>query len=210
MSGSSRNAPLEGSGKRLRMDADLAVVNQRLLAFVDELDGVFDRDDVILPVQVSVVDQRGERGRFAGTGRPGDEDQPFLEQRKTLQHRRQTEVVAGEHLARDEPEHGGDAVLLVEEVGPVAGHAGDLVAEIHVARFLEDLDLHFRRDFVDHRLEFVVGQRGVIHADEVAVDAQHRRVARGKMEVRGFLLGHQFEEGVDPGHRRSLRAKNCW
>ena len=39
-------------------------------------------------------------------------------------------------------------------------HLGDLVAEIHVARFLEDLDLVFGRYFVEHGLERVVLQAG--------------------------------------------------
>ena len=59
----------QGGGEGFRVDAHLAVVDQRLLALVDELDGVFHRDDVVLPVQVGVVDHRGERGRFAGAGR---------------------------------------------------------------------------------------------------------------------------------------------
>ena len=82
--------PAQRRRERLRVHAHLAVVDERLLALVDEFDGVLDRDDVVLPVEVGVVDHRGERGRFAGTGRPRDEHQPFFEQRKPLEHRRQT------------------------------------------------------------------------------------------------------------------------
>ena len=40
-----------------------------------ELDRLLDRDDVPGEVGVDVVDQGRERGRFAGTGRAGDEDE---------------------------------------------------------------------------------------------------------------------------------------
>ena len=93
---------------------------------------------------------------------------------------------------------GRDAVLLVEKVGAVAGKAGELVAEIDIARFLENLDLVLRGDLVNERLEVVVLHGGHVDADELAMDAQHRRIAGGEMKVRSVLLLHELEKKSTP------------
>ena len=64
---------LERVGEAVRVRADLALVDQRLLVAVQELDRVLDRHDVVGPRAVDQVDERGERRRLARTGRAGDE-----------------------------------------------------------------------------------------------------------------------------------------
>ena len=98
-------------------------------------------------------------------------------------------------------EHGGNAILLVEEIGAEAGDVRDLVAEINVAGFFEDLDLVLGRDLIEHLLEIVVIERRMVHAMQLAVNPQHRVVARGKVQVRSLLLEHQVEECVDLRHK---------
>ena len=46
------------------------MVHQAVFALVHEFDRIFDRDDVVLPVLIRVIDHRGQRGGFAGTGGP--------------------------------------------------------------------------------------------------------------------------------------------
>ena len=65
-------------GEGLRVHADFAVIDQRLLAAMHKLDRILDRDDVILAMQIRVIDHRRERGRFAGAGRAGHEHEPFF------------------------------------------------------------------------------------------------------------------------------------
>ena len=65
-----------GLGEARHVDADLALVDRRLLVVVVELDRVFDRDDVVVDVLVDVVDHAGQRGAFARAGRPGHQKQP--------------------------------------------------------------------------------------------------------------------------------------
>ena len=48
-------------GERRHVDADLALVDRRLLVLVLKLDRVFDRDDVMVDVLVEVVDHAGQR-----------------------------------------------------------------------------------------------------------------------------------------------------
>jgi predicted alpha/beta-hydrolase family hydrolase len=52
-------------GKRRRVDADLALVDDAALVAMQELDRILDGEDVVVPRPVDLVDHRGERGRLA-------------------------------------------------------------------------------------------------------------------------------------------------
>src|SRR5215213_4813463 len=60
--------------ERTRIDVNLALRYKRLLVAMQKLDRIFDRDDVTATCRVDAIDHRGERRRFAGTGRASDED----------------------------------------------------------------------------------------------------------------------------------------
>ena len=182
------------------MNADLAVIHERLLALVNELDRVLDGEDVILPLEIREIHHRRECRGFSGTRRTGHEDHAFLQHREPLDHRWQPQFVGGENFVRNEPEDRADAVLLVEKICAEAREAGILVAEVHVARFLELLDLVFRRDLIDERLEIIAGKVRRFDADHFAVNAEDRRIAGGEMQVGGILLFHEFEVLINAGH----------
>jgi hypothetical protein len=74
------------------------------------------------------------------------------------------------------------------------------VAEVHIARLLEQLDLVLGRDFVEHGTQIVAGQRFVFDPLDFAADSQGRRLAGHEVQVGGALLVHQFEKRVDFGH----------
>ena len=61
--------------ERLGVEPDLALVDDAVVIRMQDLDRVLDRDDVLLPVAVHVVDHRRERRRLSGAGRAGDEDE---------------------------------------------------------------------------------------------------------------------------------------
>ena len=62
----------QGLVETQRIAMHLALVDQRLLGFVYELDRVLDRQYVIGLVLVDVIDHRGKCRRLARAGRPGD------------------------------------------------------------------------------------------------------------------------------------------
>ena len=61
---------LEGEG----VQADFALLDDRLVVFKDVFDGVFQGDDVFAAVGVDVLDHRGQGGGFAATGGAGQQD----------------------------------------------------------------------------------------------------------------------------------------
>ncbi len=74
---------LERVVPRVRVDADFAVSDQRLLRLVHELDGIFHRHDVTGGGLVAMVDHRGERGRLARTRGTDHEHESALAHRRS-------------------------------------------------------------------------------------------------------------------------------
>ena len=72
-----QHAPDRGE-ERLGVEPDLALVDDAALVGVEDLDRVLDRDDVLAPRAVDVVDHRRERGRLARAGRAGDEHEAAM------------------------------------------------------------------------------------------------------------------------------------
>ena len=82
---------LQRVGEGVRVLPHLALVDQRALVRVEELDRVLDRHDVHRTLAVHDVDQRRERRRLARTGRAGDEHEAARHVRPALHRRRDAE-----------------------------------------------------------------------------------------------------------------------
>ena len=52
---------------------DFALIDQTLFTFVHKLDGILDSEDVFESVIIDMIHHGSQRGRLAGTGRPGDQ-----------------------------------------------------------------------------------------------------------------------------------------
>jgi len=97
------------------------MIDETTLALMHELDWIFDGENMIAPVLVTVIHHRGQRGRFAGTRRAGHEHQPFVQHAKFFQHGRERrfdffKIFKRKDLRRNLPEDSADTVLLVEKV----------------------------------------------------------------------------------------------
>ena len=106
----------ERGGERLRVLADFAVHDDRLLHRVHELDRILDRDDVLGEVRIDVVDHRRERSGLAAAGRAGDDDEALIEMAEFLQRLGQLEIVEGKNLRRNLAEDRRLAPVVVEIV----------------------------------------------------------------------------------------------
>ena len=73
--GAWRNAARRPLAKRVEVRAQFALVESGLALRMDELDRVFQRDDVDGLGLVDLVQHRGQRRGFAGAGGAGDEHQ---------------------------------------------------------------------------------------------------------------------------------------
>ena len=156
MSGSSRSAARSASLNESVCVLHLALVDQALLVLVHELDRILDRDDVILPRPVDVVDHRAERRRLARAGRTGDEHQPLVQLAELQDVRRQPELLGGQDLRRDDAEDRAGPLRSAKTFDAEAREPGDLVGEVGVVPIGELLAVLLRHDrrqqLDDHRL----------------------------------------------------------
>jgi hypothetical protein len=177
-----------------RVAMHFALVHQRALALVHELDRVLDRDDVVGLVVVDVVDHRRERGRFAGAGRAGDQHQAARLHRQVLEDLRRVQVVERHDQRRDGTEHGGGAAALVEGVDAEARQLGNLEGKVGLVELFVRLALLVIHDVVHHAVYFLVRQRRHVDPLHVAVDTDHGRHARGQVQVRRVVLDGKCQQ----------------
>ena len=83
----------ERLGERLRVGTDFALVDDRPVVRVQELDRVLDGHDVKRLRQVDDVDQRGKRRGLARSSRSGHQHEPAAQLGQRRDHRRQAEGV---------------------------------------------------------------------------------------------------------------------
>ena len=188
-SGSWRSALRSAERERSRVDADLALVDDRLVVAVQVFDRVFDGDDVGRARAVDVVDHRGQRRALAAAGGAGDEHQAALFGGDFLQHRRQAELLDAAHAHRNDAQDHADGAALLEDVAAEAAEPGHAVGEVDLLRVLEPLAVrrrHDRRGHLDQILVIELAARRDRH--ELAVDARHREAADLEVQVGGALV----------------------
>jgi hypothetical protein len=183
------------------MHPHFPVIDDAALALMDELDGVFDGDDVVLAGSVRLVDDGGQGSRFTAPRRARYEDEPPGKGGQLGDHGRQTELLGGEDRAGNFTENGGATPLLHEKIGPVASQVGDLVGKIHVSRLFELLDLVLRGDLVEHGLEAVVVEEIIFDPLDFAANTDGGLLSGDQVQIGCALVVHQLEKSIDFGHR---------
>src|SRR5205823_13409053 len=97
------------------VQADLALVDDRLLVDEGELDGVLDGEDVQRLALVEVVEHRGDGRALAGAGDAGRDDQSFGIIAQLLDAGRQTELLETGDLGVDAPRYQGEFAALPKQ-----------------------------------------------------------------------------------------------
>src|SRR5690606_11893857 len=177
-----------------RVAMHLTLVDQRLLAFVHELDRILDRDNVIRLVLVQVVDHAGERRRLAGARRTGDENESARMHRDVLEDAGRTEIVERENLRRDRAEDRGASSVLIERVHAEARELRDLERKVRLEELFEILPLFVVHDVIHHTVHFLVLQRWHIDSLYVAVDADDRGDSSRQVQIGCVVLDRKGEQ----------------
>jgi hypothetical protein len=193
-SGSSRSAERKAFANESVCGPDLALVDQALLRLVDELDRVLHRQHVAELVLVEVVHHRRQRRRLARAGRAGAEHQAARLERELGEHRRAVELLEGQDLRGNGPEHRAGAAVLVECIDAEPRQALDLEREIALQGLFVVLPLRVVHDVVHHVVHLLVLERVDIDAADVAVNADHRRQARREVQVGGLVLDRERQQ----------------
>jgi hypothetical protein len=190
-------------GERLGLGADLALVDQRALRLVHELDRVLEGEDVTRHGLVEVVDHRRERGRLAAAGRAGDEDEALLLVAQLAEDRRQPEILEARDLGGDGAEHGALAAVLHERVDAEAQLLVEREREVGLEAVLERAALAVVHDVEDEAVRLLRRQRRMVERHDLSVDAKARRLAGGEVHVRRLVLDGEAQELRHGQHQRS-------
>ena len=178
------------------------MVNDAVLALVDELDRVLDGENMIFPVAVCIINHGSKRRGLSAAGRAGDEYQPFAQHGRARQDRRQREVFSGDDGRRNLPKHRPEAVLVIKKVGAEASDSGNLIAEVHVTRRFKDFLLRPRSDLIEKFMEaLVIEDRVPRQTFQFTVDAKSGGLPCNQVQVRGPVFNHHAEELIYLGHR---------
>ena len=133
------------------MKPDFPMIDDTALVLVDELNGIFDGNDVILPVLVGVIDHGREGRRLPTSRRARDQHEAFVQHGHTGEDRRQPQRFCRHDLGRDPPEDGSMPVFLLEEIGPEASQSRELVREVEIAGPFKRFFFIVGSDLVQHR-----------------------------------------------------------
>src|SRR5829696_1586418 len=150
---------LESLGKALSILVDLALVNDALLVFVQELYGILNAHDVLVPGLVDLVDHGGEGGRFATPCRARDQNEPARLIGKVLYGFRKPEIADALYLAGDGTESRANSAPLEVDVDPEAGAARQRVGKVELPLVLQALALVVGEEVVD-QVTRRVGRQG--------------------------------------------------
>ena len=188
----------QGAGEGVGVDVDLALVDDRLLVAVEELDRVLDRDHVLGAGRVDVVDHRRQAGRLARAGGAGAEDQAAPLLADPLEHRRQHQLADALDARRDDAEHQAHRAALLEDVAAEAAEPGHRVGDVELELLLEALLLAGVHHRERHRDGVLLHQPlELAERQQVAVDADHRVAPDLEMEVGGLALHRDLQQVVD-------------
>ncbi len=193
-------------GKGRQMGAEFALDNLRLLAAVDELDRVFETDDVGILGAVEMIDHRRQGGRLAGTCRAGHQDHALMMIAKFAHYGRQIQAFKCRHFAGNEAEGGADAGFLAEHIDAKAAAVFRYIGEIEVMALVEAFALVGAQDLGNVAFQFGIAEVAKLDRHEIAVHAQHRRHTHGQMDVRAALCEPELEECVDACHQAACSS----
>ncbi len=171
----------------------LALVDQALLAFVHELDGVFHRQDVLEAAVVHVVDHGRQGGGLAGAGGPGHQHDAAWLVGDILETGRRAQFLQAQDLGGDGTEYRSGAPVVVEGVDTETCQVGDFEGKVRLQEFLVILALLVVHDVVGELVHGLVIQRRDIDTTDVPVHPDHGRQAGGQMKVGGIVLDAKGE-----------------
>jgi hypothetical protein len=185
--------------ERLGVEPDLTLVDDAAVVGMDDLDRVLDRDDVLLPRPVHVVDHRRERRRLPRAGRAGHEDEPAVLLGELPHAVRQAQLVEVRHRAGDDAKGERDRAALAEGVHAEARQLVGGVRDVEVARLVELLQLRrrHRADALERDEQMALRQgRPLRHLAERPVAPDDRRPVQLEVDVGRAELDGACKEGV--------------
>ena len=172
----------------MRVRTDFPLVDNAAFVAMQELNGILDRENVLVAFRIDLVDHGGQCRRFSAAGRPGDQDEASWLITKLFHDRRQIQALKSLDFKRDETEHGSDRAALCKHVGAEPAQIFNAEGKIYFPFFFELMFLTVRHHAVCESFGVRRIQRLLFDGAQLAVDANLGRDSRRQMKVRSSGL----------------------
>ena len=197
--------------ERAGMRVHFALGDVATFWFQHILDRIFEGDDVLAPLDVRLLDQSRERGRFSTADRAGDENQSVLITREEFEMLGQTELVHRLHLCVNDAKNEIDPE-------PLAGNAGAIPAEcirvgkIRVAPLVQMRFVQAGKKTFCERERLVRGETRSVGPNRLqrSVQPPKRRRVYAKMNIRRAGTLSDGQVFIDMRQRMRLGRCRCW
>jgi hypothetical protein len=183
--------------KARHIDADFPLINGRFLAVVIELDGIFDRNDMVVDSLIQVIHHARQRRAFARSRGTRDQEKPARPHNQPFHRGRQPKLLHRQQLVRNLPQNHGNIATLLEHRDAEACHVSKGKAKVATAHGLQFLLAAVGRDAFHQRNGVGRLQNLRLEFLHVPVMADHRRLADRNVQVARALLYDRMQEFVD-------------
>ena len=173
--------------------ADFALGNDAFFVLMDELNRVFDGDDVVLAIFIAVVNHRSERGGFARTGTADENHEAAFFHHHVFQDGGQIEAVEIRDFAGNGAEHQRRRAALHHGIDTEAAGVGQADGEVAFVGGRKLFDLFGGHNRKSDFHTFFRGQRLVGNRRDFAVHFHSGwEIGRDK-EVGAFVFVHMAQ-----------------
>ena len=207
----------EHAAERLRevegVEPDLTLVDDAIAIGMEDLDRILDRDDVLVPCAVDVVDHRREARRLPGACRTRDEDQAAVLVGEPTDAGRQAQLLETRDVARDDAERERDRAALPIDVDAEARQPVGGVRNVEVSglvELLETLRYDARNRLDSGEQVLLIQRRAVVERRDGAVATQHRGLVQLQVDIARAEVNGAPEEGIQVHKRRRSRNRQVW
>ena len=139
-----------------------ALMNGRAFVVVQELDGIFNGDDVVILLAIDAVEQHGQGGRLARSGGAGHENDAIAQLGHIGEVRGQTERSKIRNGGGNYAHHDRATAALDEDVDAEPGHTGQAVGYVARSVFAQGCDrLFVVADQIGGDVAGVIGSKSV-------------------------------------------------
>jgi hypothetical protein len=116
-------------------------------------------------------------------------------------NRRHSQLFKRQNFCGNGPEDGAEPPALDEPIHPEAGNVAEVEREVTLPMLFEILALGVAHHVVDECMGFILREGRVVEFLQVAMQANHRRLAGADVTVRGSLLDAKGQQFGDINHR---------
>ena len=169
--------------------------NNRVLVVVIKFDRILNRNDMgVVTLDVDDIDHRGQRGTFAGTGRPSHQHHSTRLIEEFLDGRRQPDLFKSQQRSRDLPQHHSKATLLLENTYTKTSQFAKRKREVSSTLLAHLLNAVVGSDGAHQLLGGLVGQRRPVHLLKNAVQPHRWGHSNADMKIGSTFRHHKVQQ----------------